>query len=186
MKSIHLIIYKLILVLFFSAYSQVGVAQTNPQNDNSPIFDKSKFYIGGNLGLSFGSVSLIYIAPVVTYDITEDFHVGVGASYEYYSNRNFNPIYNISTYGGKAFARYYLFQDLFAHVEFDKYYYKDSYYNPGNTPLLSVNKMYAGGGYRQWIGANAYTTIMLLFDLTNNNYILGENPIIRVGMAFGL
>ena len=44
----------------------------------------SKFYWGGNLGLMFGTYTIIDISPEVGYKVTERFHVGTGLTYTYY------------------------------------------------------------------------------------------------------
>ena len=183
---IHLIIYRLILFFVFLLNFHNGIAQSSLMNQGYSPNNSSKWYFGGNFGLSFGTISSIYIAPLATYAITEKLHGGLGISYEYYSNKYYTPSYNVSTYGGKIFARYFVFQDLFGQIEYEKRFYRDSYYNPGSNPIASIDGIYAGAGYRQWMGANAYTTIIILFDLTDNNYSFGINPFIRVGMGFGI
>ena len=186
MKSVHLIICRSILLFIFSISILTGIAQSRPSNNMGSQGIGSRLYLGGNFGLSFGSISSIYIAPVAAYAITEKLYGGLGLSYQYYSDKTIMPSYNVSTYGIKIFARYFVFDDLFAHVEYEKLYYRDSYYNPGNAPLISIDGLYAGGGYRQWMGSNAYMTIALLFNLRSNQFVFGINPFIRVGMGFGI
>ena len=179
---IHLIIYKALLILLIFS----GIFDANGQNPVSNGGNgTSRLYLGGNFGLSFGTLSTVYIAPTIAYGITEKLYAGSRITYQYLSDRRYVPYYNVSTYGGSLFLRYYVFQDLFAHLEYEKLFYKDSY-SGNNNPISSYDGLYAGAGYRQWIGPRAYTTILLLFDLQNDNYTFGINPFIRIGMGFGI
>ena len=186
MKTAHLIICRIILLFIFSIIIFNTNAQSSPFSSGNPHTGSSRWYFGGNFGLSFGTVSSVYIAPKAAYAITEKLYGGLGVSYQYFSDRRYIPKIEASTYGLNIFARYFIFTDLFAHIEYEKLFYKSSYYNPGNSPYLSSDGFYAGGGYRQWIGSNSYMTIAILFDLQNNQYEFGINPFIRVGMGFGI
>ena len=186
MKTAHLIICKIIILSAFSIIFNISNAQSSPFSSGVSNNSSSRWYFGGNFGLSFGTVSSIYIAPKATYAITEKLYGGLGVSYQYYSDKRYIPKFDVSTYGLNIFARYFIFQDLFAHIEYEKVFYKDSYNNPGNSPYISADGYYAGGGYRQWIGSNSYMTIAVLFDLQSSQYEFGINPFIRIGMGFGI
>ncbi|MBK9045856.1 MAG: hypothetical protein IPL74_03855 [Bacteroidetes bacterium] len=45
--------------------------------------------------------------------------------------------------------------------------------------------MLVGGGYAQEIGANASLVLMLLWNLTEEQYSPYQNPIIRIGINAG-
>ena len=178
MKMRHLIIY----ALFFVMLS----AGLEAQNLSSGQSFGSRFYLGGNLGLSFGNITSIYVAPVGIYAITEKLHAGLGITYQYVSNRNYVPKVDASIYGGSIFARYFVTDALFAHAEYEKLYYRDSYSSQGNYPISTTDGFYVGGGYRSWVGQNAFVTVLVLFDLTKDYYEFGTNPFLRFGMGFGI
>jgi len=177
------------LILIFALVINFNILNGQVSSDSSTVKEglkSSKIFVGGNFSLNFGTISSIYIAPTITYALTEDIFVGLGANYEYFSDRNYVPKYDISIYGGSLFLRYFVLDNLFAHFEYEKLYYKDSYYLMPSYPLPTTDGIYLGIGYRQWISENAYMTIIALFDLQNNQFNFGTNPFLRVGFAVGL
>jgi hypothetical protein len=166
------------ILLFFvvkSSYSQVYQG------------DEKRWYVGGTLGLSVGSVISISIMPEVAYAITEKLFVGGGLRYSYYKDNRYSPAYQSTIWGGKLFTRYYILDDVFLHLEAERLYFEDPYYNNMTSDKwIYRDYFYGGGGYRQWVGPNSYMTIELLFDLTNNDYSFGSNPIFRMGFGIGL
>jgi len=157
-------------------------------NLKSQDFNKFKdnLYWGGNFGLSFGSYTYIQIAPVLSYAVTEDFHVGLGVDYTYFKDsRNiYTTSYEGSIWSPKVFARYFL-GDFFGHVEFQQTYYKNVYNSLNPNEYISQSNYYAGGGYRSWVGLNSFVFVMLLFDLQSSDFYLGDNPFIQIGFASG-
>lgn len=174
------------LYIFFLLHIIPNVLRAQTKTAVGESQNTTKYFIGGGFGITFGTQTNIYVAPEIAYAINNNLHIGVGLSYEYSSYHNFIPKRTINIYGGKAFARYFIFDDFFAYAEFEKLYFRDNYINPTNSPLIAIEGFYAGGGYRQWFGTNSFGTIALLFDLTNSNYLFGINPFLRVGMAVGI
>ena len=67
---------------------------------------KDRLFYGGNVGLNFGTVTYIYLAPTIGYRITEAFGAGIGPSYSYLKDRRYsNYVYETDTYGGRIFAQ---------------------------------------------------------------------------------
>jgi len=146
----------------------------------------SRFYGGGTLGLSFGSFTSITIMPELAYAVTEDFFVGAGIRYSYFQDNTVVPVYKSTVWGGKVFLRYYIIENIFAHIEAERLYFKDPFQvSPTGVEWIYRDYFYGGGGYRQWMGANSYMTLEILFDLTNNDYSFGSNPIFRMGFGVG-
>jgi len=158
---------------------------------NHPILDRIDF--GGYLGAQFGTVTLIEVAPVVSYHFTEKFHAGVGLTYQYYKNTYYTPDYSTSSYGGSLFGRYFIWRDLFAHVEYAPLYvnYYD-YFDNGSGGYYRVkgatwvHDFLIGGGYRQIIGNKAFMSLMVLWNINESYYSPYSNPIIRIGFGVGL
>ncbi|MCU0370331.1 MAG: hypothetical protein MUC31_02860, partial [Bacteroidales bacterium] len=83
----------------------------------------SRMDFGGIIGAQFGDITYIEVSPVASYRITESFHAGLGLTYQYYkANYDGAPDYTSSAYGGSIFARYFVWRDLFAHVEYAPLY----------------------------------------------------------------
>ena len=136
------IILAITLSFFFSvSFAQVeGVEVEKPQeetqkeekkedqkddDDDEKIPLIERFYFGGNLGASFGTITFIDVSPMIGYRITPKFSVGVGATYQYWKDSRYTPDFKQSIYGGRLFSRYVIAEDflgagnLFAHTEYN-------------------------------------------------------------------
>ena len=188
---------KLIAILLFAflLFSTTCLAQdddyrTSPDSATKQVkkssrFDWKKVYMGGGLGLQFGSTTVVDISPILGYRFNENLSAGLGLTYLYYkvSSRNYN--YQTNVYGGGPFVRYVFAKNLFAHVEYQilnaEYY---EFYPPERQ---DVHYFWVGGGFRRQLGGNAYLVLMGLYDLNYSHLsIYPTNPILRVGVVVGL
>lgn len=189
-----LILLSLILSIFsiFNSYSQDTIKTPPKKPHHNDILSRMDF--GGYIGAQFGTVTLVEIAPLASYRVTEKFHVGLGLTYQFYSiDYTGAPDYKTNSYGGSIFSRYFIWRDLFAHVEYAPLYvtFYDYYFdNNGNyinrqSGGIWVNDVMLGGGYRQWIGEKAFMSIMILWNINETYYSPYSNPIIRIGFGAG-
>jgi len=155
----------------------------------------SRMDFGGYLGAQFGDVTLVEISPLASYRVTEKFHAGIGLTYQFYKiNYSGAPDYKTNSYGGSLFSRYFIWRDLFAHVEYAPLYvtfYEYYFDNNGNyinrqSGATWVHDLLIGGGYRQWIGQKAFMSLMVLWNVNETYYSPYRNPIIRIGFGAGL
>lgn len=149
---------------------------------------KSHLFFGGGFGLQFGSVTLIELSPLVGYKVTPKLGIGLSPTYKYYSYRN--SYYSSSrlennVYGGSIFVRYMIFENIFAHAEYESLFYniKVTGYP---TDMRQYNSVLVGGGYRQQISANAAMNLMVLWNLNDTPDSPYTNPVIRVGFTVGM
>ena len=171
--------------------------------------------VGGNLGLQFGTVTAINISPEVMLRVVDQFHLGVGFSYDYLQSKKYfwddpNQQYldfKANVYGGRVFARYYLRSlfdnfvgNLFAHAEYEYLYYTRPFkldpsgtiydpfgytYNRGKD-FLEINSLFVGVGYEQPFTERAFMDILILYNI-NDTYISPySNPVFRLGFGFRL
>ena len=152
-------------------------------------FDWNKVYLGGGLGLQFGSITLIDLSPIIGYRFSEDLSAGVGISYQYLAIRD--PSFSSNTYGGGPFARYMVYENLFVHVEYQilnsEYFVVDQNQRILGTFREDVHYFWVGGGYRQQLGGNSFLMLTVLYNLNDSELsIYPSNPIIRMGVSFGL
>ena len=175
---------KIIRFLFLSI-SLLSSVMLSAQRDDGGSFTDD-LYWGGDFGMSFGSYTYIRIAPVLYYEAFDDMFIGAGLDYTYYKDVR-NPIYTVegSIWSPRIFSRYFVFEDIFVHAEYQRIYYKDKYSRINPNGWVYEDGIYAGGGYRQWMGNNSYMFIMLLFDLRNSDINFGINPRIQFGFAAG-
>ncbi len=170
------------LILVFICISTTVSGQVFSQK-NSDSFG-SKYFVGGNFGLSFGTITNIYLAPEFAYAVTENFHAGIGISYQFTRDLRYNPFIDYSVYGGKLFGRYFFLENFFLQAEYERLIYDANYSNSNNK--MQFDGIYGGVGYRQWMGDTSFYYIALLFDLNDDQFIFGINPFFRAGFAIGL
>jgi len=157
------------------------------QNEKDLSIDRSKVLVGGNIGFSFGTVTVIDVSPTIGYNITEHIAVGIGGVYKYYNDKRYTPPDKRTVWGGNIFSKYFFTENIFAHAEYEYLTYKTSIFN-----LLGVNEtvsewgLLLGGGYRQPISDKAYAYIILLYNFNETQYTPYQNPIIRVGIELGI
>jgi long-subunit fatty acid transport protein len=158
----------------------------------------SRLYVGGNFGLGFGSLTSIDVSPMIGYNINRHFSGGVGATYMYYSYRNYTgESERASFYGGRIFGRIVplpdMFPNIFLHGEFESinnerwvkndlgaYEFKRTW-----TPAVPI-----GAGFKQMAGENSFFSITVLWNIlddgTQASSIYGGPLLYRVGFIFGL
>lgn len=174
------------LVLFFAILAFVSIAQDSTMLRKQPLKSDflDKFYTGGNIGAQFGTVTFIEISPLVGYKITDRISAGIGGTYQYYEYHD--TYYNLKTnvYGGRIFGRYFFTDYLFAHAEYEYLNLEAFDFYPRRR--VDVGSLMAGGGYVQRFGEHSGIVAMILYNFTESIYTPYQNPIIRIGVNFGL
>lgn len=155
---------------------------------------KKKIYLGGYFGLSFGSYTNIEISPIIGYNLTKDFSMGVGVIYSYYSyevdyiNAPSQKI-SASNWGFRTNANYVLLNFIRLGIEY-QFLSVDSYTGNNNfdgTPIYEkkpYNILFVGGGINKRLGGNASLFVMVYYDLLENDYY-NNNYIFRIGVSAG-
>lgn len=158
------------------------------QNQQKKGFDFSRMVFGGNLGLTFGSVTNIYIAPSVGYRITDNFAAGISLGYNYYRQKDAFETYNKnsgdkkyipftqSIYTGSVWGRYIIIPNIIVQAEFEVN--NISFYDFDAPTIFdkdgwaqyqkiraTIPSLLLGGGYRQPIGEYASMYIMAMYDV---------------------
>ena len=184
----------LILCYFFLNTALAQTDQSAPYkplpratpSDEKPPF-KDRIFWGGNVGLQFGDVTYIYIAPIMGYKITPKLGAGGGPVYSY-TRQKVSPAYTYSsnTYGGRLFGQYQLFEKVGLYTEYesirtDVY---DAFYD--QLKRDNINSWFVGGGYVAPIGGNSAFSIMALWNVLEDPYNYYTNPVIRAGINVGL
>lgn len=188
MTSFPTILYALLFSLLVLLPTNSSKAQNNTDNNRQKGNFTSRLFFGGGFGLQFGSVTLIELSPLVGYKVTPKFSLGVSPTYKYYKyNDYYGPSNDLSTnvWGGSIFARYSIFQNVFAHVEYETLYYNTKV--SGNPEYMQqYNSFFVGGGYNQQIGQNSAMYFLLLWNLNDTPDSPYINPVIRIGFSVGM
>ena len=173
-------------------FSQVFITEDEASGKKPKTSFWDNVYFGGDLGLAFGSVTSINIAPEMGYIFNEKLSAGGGIIYQYYSlTSTVNP-FSTSVYGGKIFGRYFIWEDLFAigiteivSLESRYYDYSGEFQNQNRFWIASP---LVGAGYMQRFSSKGGISIMVLFNLNSSRnspyYYYDGMPIIRIGIGF--
>lgn len=185
MKNLYLI--PLLTCITLSVFAQNDQdsshlkATPSREKNNSPL--KDRLFFGGDLGLNFGDVTYIYLAPTIGYKLTDKLGVGLGPSYSYLKDKRYN--YETNTYGGRLFSQYRIFNQALLYGEYGLI--NAEVYDLLQTELVraTIPSLLLGGGYTAEIGNRSNFTIMALWNFAESNYVFYENPIIRAGFNVG-
>lgn len=174
----------------FSSFAQKDSTRTNADSKPKKPFS-DRIFIGGNVALSFNNFYFVIGAsPIVGYRVTENWSVGVGASYYYYKDNYYN--YSTSIYGGLLMSRYIVYRGLFVEGNFelnnqDALTIVDPIAQTYTLERAWIPSLLLGGGYSQSIGGNSAFFISILYDVIQNpNSQYYRIPVIRAGVGIGL
>lgn len=160
----------LFLLCSLSIMNLAWCFQDSTSKPKFKLKDKLFFNMGG--GVNFNNVaSIISLNPQLGYRVTDKFITGIGANYNYvkYNNSNFSN----SFYGGNAFARYLINDNIFLQSEYqlltrDKSNVWDDYW-------------LVGGGAS--IGPGLFASIFYIVDPPANN-VYNSPFVYRIGYGF--
>jgi hypothetical protein len=117
--------------------------------------------------------------------INKEFSVGTGFIYNYYSQSYAGRKYVSTIYGGNAFARYFVFENLFGQVGWDRLSVID-YRSSIINSRVWVDNILLGVGYRQLFSDNGALVAMIFYNVNQTPLSPYQNPIIQIGFNIGL
>lgn len=192
----------LLAAAFVPASAQYGrpVSQQPymPRDSSSKGFDRSRLFVGGNLGLSFGDFTYINVSPLVGYRFSPLFAAGLQLNTQYESVKYYNTADRLqrrdryTMVGGGIFGRIYPIPQLFLHVQPEENFLvgRRKYYDgtPEARYRTHVTSVLAGGGYAAPVGnGGSEFSVMILYDvLQQPDSPYGNQPIFRAGVHIGL
>lgn len=178
----------LFIILATSIISSKTFAQDNPNAPPSPPKKpfKDRLFVGGNIGLQFGTLTYIDISPKVGYKLTERFAAGIGATYIYINDKRYRGFeYSTDIYGGRVFGQYKIFDNVLAYSEFEVL--NGEVYDDLLAEMIrrNITSLLVGGGYVQPVGGRSNIMILVLWNLLESRYSIYQNPVIRIGFNLG-
>lgn len=213
---------KILFILMLGVIGQTAIAQNVYNSSGRPIdtdnrsderdepkgFHPSRIIFGGWGVFGIGSgVTNVGITPIVGYRITKDFSAGIGFGYQYlrikdaFELRDPNTFqieyrpFNAHFYSPSVWARYVIWNNIFAHVEYEQNFtsYKEyeNDYTQASAPIISKNTSYKspslllGGGFRQPVSDRTSFVIMGLYDVLQDKYSPYQGLVIRLGVNVG-
>ncbi len=169
----------IILLLFVCS---IASAQRDVM-DNSSLSDR--LYFGGGLGLNGGTDTYgnryfyVGLFPIIGYMVNNNFSVGTGISYQYYSYPDVDLTLN--QYGVSPFARYN-FGQIFAYAE----YMLLSSPTFINAQRKMFDRLLLGIGFSQPLGGRAALNVIGMYDVIwrQSDYAFASPWVFRVYFSF--
>jgi len=185
----------ILLAFSFATFCQVEEKLPRDEagrKEKEPI--ERRVVFGGDIGLSFGSITYIKLAPVVGYRLTERWTAGLGPIYIYQKVKLYNN-WETSIYGGKTYVSFTVYQgsqsqnrfgigDIMLHVENEVVNVEK--YDEDPITRIWIDNLLLGGGMYQPIGGRFGVSVFVLWDVTQNPYstYYRQNPIFKFGLNF--
>jgi hypothetical protein len=174
------------LIFILLCCATVSIFGQSASNDNKKDF-WDRIYIGGDVSLNFGTITIIGATPIVGYNITDRWSAGIGATYLYFAqNIQGYGRYSTSIYGGNVFSRFLITDQIFAQSEYHVLNLEAYDLFLDDFARKNIPIWYVGGGYRAAVGSNSFIMIMVLLDLIDDINSPYSNPQIRGGISIGL
>lgn len=176
-KFLSLLIFGLFLFQIDS------LAQREFDPESNPAF-KERMYYGGNLGLQFGTVTLIDVSPLAGVMLNSKLSAGLGATYQYFDDNRFQGSSG-SSYGGRLFARYNVLPNIFTYSEFESINWNAYNFFNDRFQRTWTEAFFIGAGYFTPFGPRGGANFTFLYNLRhdNRNSYYNEPYVIRVGFV---
>lgn len=164
-------------------------------SDNIPAAGTkiNRWFVGGNVGATFGDYNQISISPLVGYRFSTEVSGGLQFIYNYSwqtvnEGQTNQASINSNTFGGNVFLQYNPINEFYLKAEFEY----DSYSNFQTTQNTTVNEavpfLFLGAGYSKSISKIATINAGIKFDLLNNinSPYQSGTPFFYVGTGIGI
>jgi hypothetical protein len=179
------------LLIFFSIIL-LYIPQLKAQAEEEPSVREMKvrerIFVGGFIGLQFGTSTVINISPVIGYRITNRFSAGLGGTYQYYNDKFFGQSNTMHIIGYSFFSRFRVIPRAFLHAEYERLRlnsrFDDPNFETGN--YFWEENFFLGGGYRQPLSDRMTLNLMLLYNFNSKSKVYYQNPIFRFGIDVSL
>jgi hypothetical protein len=147
-----------------------------------------KLFVGGSLGLQFGSQTLIDVSPTIGYAPFKKLSLGIDPAYKYYRVRDYSNSISLTSNitGIGIFAQYDIFKNILGHVEYEYLHYSTKASTSTDKLKYDISSLFVGGGYRQPISNKASLYLLVLWNLNDTPDSPYTNPVFRAGVRIGL
>lgn len=169
-------------VLFVGSLGATSAQVYFEEAEKDSLTFMDRVFFGGNFSFNVGTqFTYIDVSPLAGYMVNDKFSVGLGATYSYLS-REFQTFpsgdrfkLQNSIYGGRAFLRHSIFDNFFAHAEFESLNTELPTFDGSQGTIREwVPGLLVGGGvFRQLFGrggVNLTVLINLLHDDLRSPY----------------
>ena len=192
-------IFKLTLALLINITFVIqGFANDDTKLSLKDITETSKtpmkrFFVGGDIGATFGDYTQINISPMIGYRISEQVSTGLqfiyNHSWQYINKDQVNQTtLQSNTYGGNVFIQYSPISSFYLKGEFEYDSYTNYATTQGTKEDNAVPFIYLGAGYSKSISRYATFNAGIKVDVLNNENSPYEDftPFFYVGAGVGI
>jgi hypothetical protein len=183
------------LLVLFTLVAAVSFAQ-DEELEEKRGFDKSRLFLGGNFGASFGDYTLINVSPQLGYRFSDFFAAGAGVNFIYsslkYRDLNDNPVYKDASAvtGLNLFGRVYPLRQVMLQVQPEMNYIsgKRKFYDGSSDIKLEkefVPSLLLGAGAAIPAGRGAFMAMLQYDVLQRPRSPYGERPFLSFGYTMG-
>ena len=116
LAPIALLITLFLAIPFVREARQVNDWEEEPPKGTPGLY-KNRFFTGGGVGLQFGTLTAVELAPTVGYIVHRMFRFGITVNFSYFRDAYFQPALSSYYWGGSFFVRFYPIRRLFIHAE---------------------------------------------------------------------
>lgn len=179
-----------IILLFIFSFS--AICGQDERNEKPPV--KERLFFGGNLGLTFGTITDIEISPLLGIWILPRLGVAAGPTFRYYKS----PYYGRTMiFGARSYIEYMFLQDLdnliplgihaglFLHGEYELLSLETAFFDENfDSKRFLTGTFLLGGGISQYISQRSSLNLSFLWALNDAGYGIYSNPEIRISFIF--
>jgi hypothetical protein len=149
---------------------------------------KGRWFVGGGIGASFGTVDSIALAPLIGFHVVPRFDVGTQLYYRWVNDGRYSPSVTTNDYGVTLFARARVVAQLFLEANYQFTNYEYVLYG-GGTARSTYSSFLAGAGYAVPVGKGASVYFSALYDFgydANDPYLPYDSPWhVQIGAMVG-
>lgn len=147
----------------------------------------SNVFVGGSLGLSFGDVDYIEVAPLIGTWLSPKVSVGGSLIYRYRNDDRYRESLSTSDYGGSVFGRYVVWAPVYLHAEVEYLSYEFVRFDL-STERDNFTSVFVGGGAALPMGRRSSAYVQALYNLAYSSSEPSpyDSPwVVRFGIGVG-
>jgi hypothetical protein len=173
--------------LAIAAACALGGAPSSAWSQASIGSSTGRWFYGGSIGLGFGNVTYVSVAPLVGYQVSDRLAVGGSLIFQYTKDDRYQPAITTNDYGASVFGRYMIKAPFFAQAELEQLSYE---YVQSNltTTRTDATSLFVGGGAVWPLGSNVSAFVTALYNVS----YASQSPspysgpwVFRVGVGVG-
>lgn len=202
MKKKYFTLLSLILCLMITCMSFLSDANANDdlilkkdasQSNPAPATSNKRFFVGADIGASFGDYSVFRLSPLVGYNFSPEASAGVKFVYIHsWEQVNQNTVnattLQSNTLGGNVFFQYNPVPSFYLKTEFEYDNYKNFSTTQSTETETGVPFLFLGAGYSSKISKVSTFNAGLKVDVLNNENspFPDFTPFFSVGVTIGI